>query len=70
MFNYVKVLFAMLFAFLMSSRVQAATPYDAIVTAADVSGLSTTAVTILAAVILIPLIFAGYRIVRKAVNKA
>jgi hypothetical protein len=44
--------------------------YDPIVAAADATGLSTAAVAILAVVILIPLAFAGYKVVKRAINKA
>lgn len=51
-----------------SSPVMAVNVWDPIVTAADVDGLSTAQIAILAAVILIPLGFAAYKVIRHALG--
>jgi len=58
---------AMLVSFVVSAF--ATNVYDPIVTAVDASGLSTAAVAILAIIILIPLAFAGYKVVKRAISK-
>jgi len=59
---------AMLVSFVVSAFA-AGNVYDPIVTAVDASGLSSAAVAILAIIILIPLAFAGYKVVKRAISK-
>ncbi len=51
-----------------ASSAFAVTPYDSIVTAADISGLSTTATTLLAVAIVIPVVFAGYKLIKRSIK--
>lgn len=68
-----KVMFlvALCMFFVLSSFVMAFADgalWDPIVTAANVSGLSTAQIALLAAVILIPLGFAAYKVIRHALG--
>ena len=62
------IVIAGLMAFVVPGRVYASTIWDPITTAADVTGLSTMQITLLAAIIVLPLGLAGFRVIKGALG--